>query len=107
MREHCKHQGSHESYYTERTTRGAGDKRGGRGKEKTVGNRHLRRSVEGRGMGWGTQGKHNEHDRDLQVLTRQGISGRKAGNLKEVGLGWINGGEKRSWFWMVEDERWW
>ena len=24
----------------------------------------------------------------------QGLSGRKAGNLKEVGLGWINGGRK-------------
>ena len=26
--------------------------------------------------------------------TLQGLSGRKAGNLKEVGLGWINGVEK-------------
>ena len=26
--------------------------------------------------------------------TLQGLSGRKAGNLKEVGLGWINGGRK-------------
>ena len=26
--------------------------------------------------------------------TSQGLSGRKAGNLKEVGLGWINGGRK-------------
>ena len=34
------------------------------------------------------------HDRDFQVLTRQGLSGRKAGNLKEVGLGWISGGRK-------------
>ena len=26
--------------------------------------------------------------------TLQGLSGGKAGNLKEVGLGWINGGRK-------------
>ena len=26
--------------------------------------------------------------------TLQGLSGRKAGNLKEAGLGWINGGRK-------------
>ena len=26
--------------------------------------------------------------------TLQGLSGRKAGHLKEVGLGWINGGRK-------------
>ena len=26
--------------------------------------------------------------------TLQGLSGRKAGNLKEVGLGWIGGGRK-------------
>ena len=26
--------------------------------------------------------------------TLQGLSGRKAGTLKEVGLGWINGGRK-------------
>ena len=50
------------------------------------------RSVEGRGMGWGTWGKQGGHYRDFQVLTQQGLSGRKAGNLKEVGLGWINEG---------------
>ena len=38
-------------------------------------------------MGRGTQGKQDGHHRDFQVLTRQGLSGRKAGNLKEVGLG--------------------
>ena len=32
-------------------TKGAGDKRGKRGKHKTVGNRDMRRSLEGRGMG--------------------------------------------------------
>ncbi len=34
--------------------------------------------------------------------TLQGLSGRKAGNLKEVGLGWINGGRKdRGFGWGV------
>ena len=44
---------------TEHTTRRAGDKRGWRAKNKTVGNRDIRRSVEGRGMGWGTRGKQD------------------------------------------------
>ena len=47
-----------------------------------MGNRDNRRSVEGRGMGRGTQ------------VVPQGFSGRKTGNLKEMGLGWINGGRK-------------
>ena len=38
-----------------------------------------------RGMGWNT---------GCTIWTLQGLSGRKAGNLKEVGLGWINGGRK-------------
>ena len=54
----------------------------------------MRRSVEGRGMGWDTQGKEDRHYRDFQVLTRQGLSGRKAGNMKEVGLEWINWSNK-------------
>ena len=59
-----------------------------------MGNRDMRRSVEGRGMGRGTQCKQHGHYRDFQVLTQQGLSGRKAENLKEVGLGWISGCRK-------------
>ena len=47
-------------------------------------NRHFRRSVEGSGIGAGNMGNRR--------WALQGLSGRKAGNLKEVGLGWINGG---------------
>ena len=36
---------------TEHIARGAGDERGGRGKHKPLGNRDMKRSVEGRGMG--------------------------------------------------------
>jgi len=52
-----------------------------RGKEKTVWNRDMRRSVEGKGMGQGTQGKHDGHYRDFQVLTQQGLLGRKGGGF--------------------------
>ena len=57
---------------TKRTTRGAGDKRGERRKDKAVGNRALRRSVEGRGMGWGTRGIQDGHYMDFPE-GKQGI----------------------------------
>ena len=40
-----------------------------------MGNRDIRRSVEGRGMGRGTQCDQDGHRRYFQVLTRQGVSG--------------------------------
>ena len=73
--------------------KGSRRQEGWKGKENTVWNGGMR-SVEGRGTRQGTQSKQDGHDRDFQVITRQGPSGRKAGNLKEVCLGWINGGRK-------------
>ena len=40
-----------------------------------------------KGEGWG--GDHGVYKMDIQ-----GLSGRKEGNLKEVGLGWIKEGRK-------------
>ena len=80
---------------TQNVQQGEQEIRGAReGRKKTVWNRDTRRSVERRGMGRGTRGKQDGHYRDFQVLTRQGLSGRKAGNFMEVVLGWIKGGRK-------------
>ena len=59
-----------------------------------MGNRDIRRSVEGRGIGRGTWGTQDGQYKDFQDLTRQVLSGRKAGNLKEVGLSRLSGVEK-------------
>ena len=59
--------------------------------------------------GWEWEGQNSGEQRHSEICGRerdgvgnmgnrrwtlQGLSGRKAGNLKEVGLGWINGGRK-------------
>jgi len=51
--------------------KGAGNKRGGRGEDKTVGNRDIR-SVEERGMGRGTRSIQDGQHRDFQE-GKQGI----------------------------------
>ena len=51
-----------------------------------MGNKDIRRSVEGRGMGWGTRGKQDGHYRDFPVLTRQGLSG-ESGEFEGGGFG--------------------
>ena len=50
--------------------------------------------MEGRGMERGTRGIQDGHHRDFQVLTLQGLSGRKAGNLKVGVWGGFTGVEK-------------
>ena len=54
------------SELTECISKGAGDKRGRRGNYKIVGNRDIWRYVEGRGIGWGTWGKHDGHCREFE-----------------------------------------
>ena len=57
---------------------------------------------EGRTKQWGTGTLGDlwkaEGWDERYMMDIRGLSGRKAGNLKEVGLGWINGGKKRSSF---------
>ena len=57
----------HRMYNKGSRRRGAGE-----GRKKAVGNRDTRRSVEGRGMWQGTQGKQDGHCRDFQE-GKQGI----------------------------------
>ena len=88
---HCR--GSYESYHTECTTRGAGDKMGGEGRTKQWGTESLDLL---KGEGW--DGAHGVNKMDttgtFRTLHDRELSGKKAGNLKEVGLEWINGGRK-------------
>ena len=58
-----------------------------RGKDKTVGNRNIRRSVEGRGMGRGTWSKQHGHHREFQDLTRQGTFGKEGRAFEGGGFG--------------------
>ena len=80
---------------TENVQQGEQETRGvGEGWGKKCGTETLGDLWKGAGCGRGTQGKQGGHYRDFQVLTRQGLSGRKAGNLKEVGLWKISRGRK-------------
>ena len=67
-----------------------------------MGNRDIR-SVEGRGMGWGTRGIQDGRHRDFHDLTRQGSFGKDGMEFEGCGIM----GKERSWFWMGEDKRWW
>ncbi len=74
---------------TQCTTRGAGEGRTKQWGTETFGDLW-------KGEGWG--GEHGVCKMDttgtFRTLHDRELSGRKAGNLKEVGLGWMNGGRK-------------
>ena len=71
---------------TQRTTRG-GMRQEGRERDGQNSGEHKHSEICGRERdGAGNTG--------YARWTLQGLSGRKAGNLKEVGLEWINGGRK-------------
>ena len=71
--------------------KGSREKMGGRVKHKTVGNEDIRRSIEGRGMGWGKW---------VNKMDNTGTFRKESRDLNEVGLGWINGGrEDRGFGW--------
>ena len=50
---------------------------------------------------WKGEGNTGAGSTGYTRWTLQGLSGRKAGNLREVGLGWINGGRKDQGFGWV------
>ena len=73
--------------------RGVGEVRTKQGGTKTLGDLC-------KGEGWGGENGINKMDTTgtLSTLHDRELSGRKAGNLKEVGLGCINGGRKYDGF---------
>ena len=52
-----------------------------------MGNKDIRRSVEGRGVGRGTLGKQDGHYRDFQDLTQQGTFGKEVREFEGGGFG--------------------
>jgi len=100
---HCR--GSYESYHTECTTRGAGDKMAGEGRTKQWGTETLDL---GKGEEWDGVNGVNKMDTTgtFRTLHDRELSGRKSGNLKELGLGVDKRGKKILWMWMGGDQRW-
>ena len=88
------------------------------------GEQEIRGVGEGRTKQWGEQRREEicgrkrngagymgkkmmDTTRTFRTLHDRELSGRKVGNLKEVGLGWINWGRKDHGFWLVEEKGWW
>ena len=65
----------------EQETRGVGEG------WKKLGNRDMRRSVEGRGMGWGTQGKQDGRHRDFSSPYTTGTFRKESREFEEGGFG--------------------